>query len=83
MQRLPDAGDEAMWLAGKNVLVAGLGPIGLLATVVLRLRQANVVGLDVVYDGAVVPRILEQLGGVYIDGRKDRRSCGRSCCAIK
>ncbi|HYM14542.1 MAG TPA: glucose 1-dehydrogenase [Dehalococcoidia bacterium] len=68
--RLPDATDAATWLDGKNVLVAGLGPIGLLAAVALRLRGANVQGLDVVDADTIRPRILGQLGGTYVDGRK-------------
>lgn len=67
--RLPDATDAASWLAGKNVVVAGLGPIGLLAAVVLRLRGANVLGLDVVDAGTTRPSILARLGGTYVDGR--------------
>ncbi len=68
--RLPDAGDAGGWLRDKNVLVAGLGPIGLLAAVALRLRGANVHGLDVVDAGTIRPSILEQLGGTYVDGRQ-------------
>lgn len=67
--RLPDASDPASWLSGKNVVVAGLGPIGLLAAVTLRLRGANVLGLDVVDANTIRPAILERLGGTYIDGR--------------
>ena len=75
--RLPDATDAASWLSGKNVLVAGLGPIGLLAAVALRLRGANVHGLDVVDPGSIRPRILERLGGTYVDGRQvDPRAVG-------
>jgi threonine dehydrogenase-like Zn-dependent dehydrogenase len=36
--RLPDVDDHARWLNGKQVLVAGLGPVGLLAAFALRLR---------------------------------------------
>ena len=36
------------YLKGKKVLVAGLGPIGLLAVISLRLRGAEVFGLDIV-----------------------------------
>ena len=67
--RLPDAASEG-WLRDKNVLVAGLGPIGLLAAVALRLRGANVHGVDVVDAGTIRPRILGQLGGTYVDGRE-------------
>lgn len=67
--RLPDAGDATGWLAGKRVLVAGLGPIGLLAAIALRLRGADVVGLDVVAPESTRPRLLASFGGEYLDGR--------------
>ena len=46
--RLPVDPDPEKWLEGKNVLIAGLGPIGLLAGMVLGLRKANIWGLDIV-----------------------------------
>jgi len=53
--RLPDAGATPAWLYGRRCLVAGLGPIGLLAALVLRLRGAVVYGLDVVDSGTARP----------------------------
>jgi glucose 1-dehydrogenase len=58
------------WLSGKRCLVAGLGPIGLLAALALRLRGAEVWGLDVVDASTVRPRWLNLIGGHYIDGRQ-------------
>ncbi len=49
--------------------MAGLGPIGLLATLVLVLRGAAVYGLDIVDPSTVRPRWLEAIGGRYVDGR--------------
>jgi threonine dehydrogenase-like Zn-dependent dehydrogenase len=72
--RLPGVTDTQEWLEGKQVLVAGLGPIGLLAAVALRLRGARVLGLDVVDADTLRPRILEQLGGKYVDGRQTKPS---------
>lgn len=67
--RLPKmAGDN--WLSGRKTLVAGLGPIGLLAAIALRLRGAEVVGLDIVDESSKRPEILKSLGGRYVDGRK-------------
>jgi glucose 1-dehydrogenase len=43
--RLPDTEDPSSWLGGKQALVAGIGPIGLLAAFALRLRGADVMGL--------------------------------------
>ncbi len=68
--RLPDAGATPGWLFGKNCLVAGLGPIGLLGAIALKLRGAAVYGLDIVDQASARPQWLEKIGGKYIDGRK-------------
>ena len=67
--RLPDAGATPAWLFGKRCLVAGLGPIGLLAALALRLRGAEVYGLDIVDPGTARPKWIEEIGGRYVDGR--------------
>ncbi len=72
--RIPGTTDTENWLEGKQVLVAGLGPIGLLAAVALRLRGATVLGLDVVDENTLRPQILKQLGGKYVDGRQTKSS---------
>ncbi len=64
--RLPVERDSREWLKNKNVLIAGLGPIGLLACMVLRLCDSNVWGLDVVDPESVRPQILKKMGGKYI-----------------
>lgn len=66
--RLPVDPDPKKWLQGKVALVAGLGPIGLLAAMVLRLRGAKVLGLDIVDPHSLRPRILESMGGKYLLG---------------
>lgn len=68
--RLPDAAATPLWLHGRQCLVAGLGPVGLLAALALRLRGADVFGLDVVDAESPRPRWLERIGGRYIDGRR-------------
>jgi threonine dehydrogenase-like Zn-dependent dehydrogenase len=68
--RLPDASATLNWLYGRSCLVAGLGPIGLLAALVLRLRGAQVYGLDVVDENTARPQWLKHIGGQYIDGRQ-------------
>jgi glucose 1-dehydrogenase len=68
--RLPDSATSLDWLAGKRCLVAGLGPVGLLAALSLRLREADVWGLDIVDAETVRPRWLTAIGGHYLDGRK-------------
>ncbi|OQP59233.1 alcohol dehydrogenase [Niastella vici] len=57
------------WLKGRKALVAGLGPIGLLAAFALRLQGANVIGLDIVDENSLRANILKEIGGIYIDGR--------------
>ena len=67
--RLPDFQSTPHWLFGKRCLVAGLGPIGLLAAMILRLRGAEVFGLDVVDPASTRPKWIEGIGGHYEDGR--------------
>jgi threonine dehydrogenase-like Zn-dependent dehydrogenase len=64
--RLPVDPDPKRWLQGKRVLVAGLGPIGLLASMVLRLRGANVFGMDIVPPNSPRPQLLQAMGGTYV-----------------
>jgi glucose 1-dehydrogenase len=68
--RQPDAPVHPDWLHNRRCLVAGLGPIGLLAAMVLRLRGADVYGLDIVDAGSARPLWLEKIGGAYVDGRQ-------------
>lgn len=68
--RLKDILPAGNWLKGKKALVAGLGPIGLMAAFALRLQGANVTGLDIVEENSLRVQILKQIGGTYIDGRK-------------
>ena len=68
--RLPDSSTSPGWISGKRCLVAGLGPIGLLAGLALRLRGAEVWGLDIVDAYSVRPRWLHSIGGHYLDGRQ-------------
>jgi threonine dehydrogenase-like Zn-dependent dehydrogenase len=68
--RLPDAPATPDWLHGRRCLLAGLGPIGLLAALALRLRGAQVYGLDIVDEDSARPQWLIQVGGQYVDGRQ-------------
>jgi threonine dehydrogenase-like Zn-dependent dehydrogenase len=67
--RLPDAPSRPDWLHGRRCLVAGMGPIGLLAALALRLRGAEVYGLDIVDRDTPRPQWLDFIGGKYMDGR--------------
>jgi glucose 1-dehydrogenase len=66
--RLPEVDQD--WISGKRTLVAGLGAIGILAAIALRLRGAEVVGMDVVDEHTKRPAILKKIGGRYVDSRK-------------
>jgi threonine dehydrogenase-like Zn-dependent dehydrogenase len=68
--RLPDASDPQHWLGGKQALVAGIGPIGLLAAFALRLRGAEVMGLGRQDPGTPRPSILSRIGARYVDERQ-------------
>ncbi len=70
LTRLPDAPAHPLWLNGRRCLVAGIGPVGLLAAMALRLRGADVYGTDIVDHDTARPRWLEAIGGKYVDGRK-------------
>jgi threonine dehydrogenase-like Zn-dependent dehydrogenase len=68
--RLPDSPATPDWLFGRHCLVAGLGPIGLLAAIALRLRGAIVFGLDIVDANSARPQWLAAIGGEYVDARQ-------------
>jgi threonine dehydrogenase-like Zn-dependent dehydrogenase len=70
LNRLPDSHATSKWLHGRRCLVAGLGPIGLLAALALRLRGAEVFGIDVVDTETSRPQWLAGIGGRYLDGRQ-------------
>jgi threonine dehydrogenase-like Zn-dependent dehydrogenase len=67
--RLPEVKMEH-WLRGKKTVVAGLGAIGLLAAIALRLRGAEVIGMDIVDENTRRPSILKKIGGKYVNGLK-------------
>lgn len=68
--RLNGIVSQGNWLKGKKALIAGIGPIGLMAAFALKLQGAEVIGLDIVDRNSLRPRILEQIGGTYVDGRE-------------
>lgn len=68
--RFTDFEDQGKWLKGKKALVAGIGAIGLLAVFALKLRGAEVYGLDIVDEESIRPQILKKIGGKYVDGKK-------------
>jgi threonine dehydrogenase-like Zn-dependent dehydrogenase len=68
--RRPDSLATPEWLHDRRCLVAGLGPVGLLAALALRLRGAEVWGLDIVDESTARPQWLKVIGGQYVDGRQ-------------
>jgi threonine dehydrogenase-like Zn-dependent dehydrogenase len=67
---LPGALTTPDWLFGRHCLIAGLGPIGLLAALALTLRGARVCGLDIVPADTPRPAWLREIGGDYINGQE-------------
>lgn len=70
IRRSPEAATTPDWIFGRRCLIAGLGPVGLLAAMVLRLHGGEVYGLDIVDASSARPRWLSGIGGHYIDGRQ-------------
>jgi threonine dehydrogenase-like Zn-dependent dehydrogenase len=68
--RLPYLKNKENWLEGKTALVAGLGPIGLLAAMVLLLRGATVLGLDIVPETSPRAQYLKAMGGTYLNDKE-------------
>jgi threonine dehydrogenase-like Zn-dependent dehydrogenase len=66
--RLKDFDNPSDWLHGKRALVAGIGPIGLMAAFALRLKGAEVIGLDIVEEQSIRAQLLEAIGGRYLNG---------------
>lgn len=79
--RLPDWAEKGEDLTGRTALVAGLGPIGLLAAIVFRLRGASVIGMDIVDPNSLRPQLLEKIGGRYFDGKTCQLSHLKDSCA--
>lgn len=69
-RRNPESAVTPDWRVGRRCLVAGLGPVGLLAAMILRLRGCEVYGIDIVDAASARPQWLRTIGGVYIDGRQ-------------
>jgi len=69
MARLPEAPALLDWPHGCRCLVSGLGPVGLLAAMVMLLHGAEVTGMDIVPADSARPQWLTTLGGRYVDDR--------------
>jgi len=56
-------------ISQKQALVVGLGPIGLLACIALRLRGLKVFGIDLMPPESDKAILVQEMGGTFIDGR--------------
>lgn len=68
--RFQDFEKSAEWFRGKKALIAGIGAIGILAAFALRLRGAEVYGMDIVDEDTLRPQVLKQIGGKYVNGNE-------------
>jgi threonine dehydrogenase-like Zn-dependent dehydrogenase len=68
--RIPDVKESSCWLQGKRALVAGIGTIGLLGILALRLRGAEVLALGREDADTLRPSLLMRIGAKYVDERQ-------------
>src|SRR5690625_6421304 len=68
--RLPAALSTPDWIRGRRCLIAGIGPVGLLAALALRVRGATVCALDIVPEDSPRPQWLKKIGGRYLNGKE-------------
>ncbi len=66
--RVPWLRGSRQWLRGRPCLVVGLGPIGLLAAMLLTLKGAKVTGIDRLPCDHPRVRWFRELGGNYVQG---------------
>lgn len=66
--RMKDFTNRDSWIKGKKALIAGIGPIGLLAAFALRHLGAEVYGMDIVDESSLRVAVLKEIGGRYING---------------
>lgn len=68
--RLKNIDPDPNWFKGKKALIAGLGPVGLMAAFALRLKGAQVTALDIVDEGSLRVKIVKNLQGHYINEKE-------------
>jgi threonine dehydrogenase-like Zn-dependent dehydrogenase len=68
--RLPYLHGPSEWFAKGQAIIAGLGPVGLLAALALRVRGTRVIGMDVVDEASPRAQLLKRMGGIYVDARR-------------
>lgn len=72
---------DAHWGRCKNGIVIGAGPLGLMATALLRAAGVTTSTIDIVPKEHIKARLVNQLGATYIDGsgNKPEEIIGRTC----
>ncbi|MGH2481741.1 MAG: alcohol dehydrogenase catalytic domain-containing protein, partial [Ktedonobacteraceae bacterium] len=68
--RIPGSVIGSQWFYGRRCLVAGLGTVGLLVSMLLLMKGAVVYGLDIQEVGARRPQWLLSIGGTYLRGNQ-------------
>jgi threonine dehydrogenase-like Zn-dependent dehydrogenase len=72
--------DSENWGSCKNALVLGAGPLGLLATALLRLNGVHTWTADILPPESVKSHLVERMGAYYIDSRnKTAKELVESC----
>ncbi len=74
--------ESADWGVCKTALVLGAGPLGLLATALLRLAQVTTYVADILAEDAPKVRLVGRMGAGYIDARnKSPKEMVDFCCS--
>ena len=69
---MPQLVDPASCFLGRRVLIVGLGPVGILAALALRLCGADVVGLDILDATSENSQLLMEASSYYINATKEK-----------
>jgi threonine dehydrogenase-like Zn-dependent dehydrogenase len=73
--------DTANWGKCKTALVVGAGPLGILATAILRLADVYTYVVDIVTEDSPKVHLVKHMGANYIDGRdKNPKELVEFCC---
>lgn len=73
--------DSEDWGPCKTALVVGAGPLGLLATALLRLAQVNTFVADIVPEDSAKVHLVEHMEARYLDARKNTPAeMVKTCC---
>ncbi len=68
--RIPGSAITSQWFYGRRCLVAGLGTVGLLISMLLLMKGAVVYGLDIEEADTQRPQWFTAIGGIYLRGNQ-------------